>query len=80
MPGAGEHAHVRADLGDQDFGGAPLNAGDRAQQLNGPLERGDAFLDRLGELVDLLIQEVQVGQDRSDQQRVQIAETALQGS
>jgi hypothetical protein len=37
-----------------------LHAGDRAQQLNGPVERGDALLDRFGEPLDLLVEEVQV--------------------
>src|SRR5450631_2569725 len=46
--GRGEDAHVDADLGDDAFGGAPLNAGDRAQQLNGLLERGDLLRDHLG--------------------------------
>src|SRR3954452_25553617 len=31
-------AHVDAGLGDDRLGGAPLNAGDRAQQLNGVRE------------------------------------------
>src|SRR5439155_9700339 len=34
VPGAGEAAHVGADLGQDYFGGAPLHAGDRAEQLN----------------------------------------------
>jgi hypothetical protein len=34
MPGRGEHAHLGADLGDQQLGGALLDAGDRGQQLN----------------------------------------------
>ena len=79
VPGAGEDAHVRADLGDDHFGGAPLNTRDAAQQLNGRVERGDALLDRVRQPVDLLIEEVQVREDRADQQRVQIVEAALQG-
>src|ERR1044072_8696683 len=69
VPGGGEDAHVCADLGDDDFGGAPLNARDRAQQFNGCVERGDAFLDRVREAVDLLVEEVQVREDRADQRR-----------
>ncbi|MCA1680322.1 MAG: hypothetical protein LC777_15905, partial [Actinobacteria bacterium] len=79
MPGCGEDAHVGADLGDDDFGGAPLNARDAAQQLNGRIERGDAILDRVREPVDLLIEEVQVREDRPDQQRVQVVEAAFEG-
>ena len=78
VAGGREDPHVGADLGDQDFGGAPLNAGDAAQQLNGRPERGDALLDRVREPVDLLIQEIQVREDRADQQRVQVVEAALQ--
>jgi hypothetical protein len=47
--GGGEDAHVHADLGDDHLSCAPLNAGDRAQQLNGLLERGDLRSDCLGE-------------------------------
>ena len=82
MPSRREDGHVGADLGDQDFGGAPLNAGDRAQKLNGRPERGDALLDRFGEPVervsDLLIEEVEVREDRADQQRVQAVEATFQ--
>jgi hypothetical protein len=78
VPGGREDAHVGTDLGDDDLCGAPLNAGDAAQQLNGCRERGDAFLDRVGEPVDLCIEEVQVGEDRADQQRVQVVEATLQ--
>jgi hypothetical protein len=78
MARRGEDAHVGADLGEDHFGGAPLHAGNRAQQLNGRLERGDARLDRVREQVDLLIEEVQVGQDRADQRRVQLVEAALE--
>jgi len=52
VPRRWEHGHVRADLGDDDLGGAPSNAGDRAQQLNGAFERGDLFLDGVREPVD----------------------------
>src|SRR3954469_25813483 len=63
----GNTVNVGADLGDDDLGGAPLNAGDRAQQLNRALESGDAFLDRVREPLDLLIQEIQVREDRADE-------------
>ena len=74
----GNTAHVDADLGDDHLGGAPLHAGDRAQQLNGLLERGDLLSDRLGQAGDLLIEEVQVGEDRADPDRVQVIEAALE--
>jgi hypothetical protein len=76
--GGREHRHVDADLGDDHLGTAPLNAGDRAEQLNGLLERGDLLRDRLGEAGDLLVEEVDVGQDRPDPDGVQVIEAALQ--
>ena len=76
--GAREDAHVGADLGDDAFGAAPLNAGDRAEQLNGRGERADLLLDRLREPVDLLVEEVDVGEDRPDPGRVQPVEAALE--
>ena len=47
-----------------DLGGAPLHAGDRAEQLNRRRERGELLLDRVGEPLDLLVEEVEVGEDR----------------
>jgi len=76
--GGREHAHVDADLGDDALAVAALDAGDRAQQLNGLLERGDLLPDRLGEVEDLLIEEVQVAEDRADPDGVQMVEAALQ--
>jgi DNA anti-recombination protein RmuC len=78
VPGGGEDAHVGADLGDQQLGRAPLHAGHRAQQLSRLGERADLFLDRVCQLLDLLVEEVQVREDRADQQRVQRLEAALQ--
>jgi hypothetical protein len=57
-----ERGHVRADLGDDDLGGALLHAGNAAQQPDRRLERGDALLDGVREPVDLLVEEVQVGE------------------
>jgi len=56
-----------------------LNAGDRAQQLNGLLERGDLLPDRLGQRLDLLVQEIKVVEDRADPDGVQLIEATLQG-
>jgi hypothetical protein len=44
-----------ADLGHDHFGGAPLDAGDRAEQLNRRGERGECLPDRVGEQLDLLV-------------------------
>jgi len=70
----GEDAHVGPDLGEDVLCAAPRDAGDRAQQLNGGRERGKALLDRVREPVDLLVEEVEVREDRADQQRVQLVE------
>jgi hypothetical protein len=56
-----------------------LNTGNRAQELNGWGERADLPLDRVGETVDLLVQEIDVGEDRADPQRVHIIEAPLEG-
>jgi len=66
MPRRREDAHVGADLGHDHLGGAPLHAGDRAEQLNRRRERADLLGDRSREQADLLIEEVDVGEDRAD--------------
>src|SRR4051812_49713800 len=44
MRGGRECGHVAAGFGDQDFGGAALDAGDRAEQFDSGRERGDLLL------------------------------------
>jgi len=78
MAGGREDRHVGADLGDDVLRGAGLDPAERAQQLNGGLERAQLFLDRVGQPLDLLIQEVQVSQDRADQQRPPGVEASLE--
>ena len=79
MPGAGEDAHVGADLSDDRFGGALGDAGDRRCQPDAGLSgRAQLGLDRAGELGDVLVEEVQMRQDRADDQRVVGLEAALQ--
>ena len=73
-----EHAHVDADLGDDHLGGAPLNAGDRAQEFNGLLERGDLLPDRLSQRRDLPIKKIDVLEDRADPHGVEMVKAALQ--
>lgn len=77
MLGGLKDAHVHADLPDDRLRAAPLNAGDRAQQLNGRPERGDLLLDRVSERGDLLIEEVDVLEDRADPDYVDVIEAAL---
>ena len=78
MVGGGEAAHVGADLGDYDLGRALLHPGDRAEQLNRGGERGELRLDLVGEQLDLLVEEVEVGEDRRHDQRVLAVESADQ--
>jgi hypothetical protein len=79
MPGGGKARHVDADLGDDALGAAVLDAGHRAQQLNRRRERADLLLDHVGALFDLLVQEVDVAQDRADPQPVMGVDMPLQG-
>jgi hypothetical protein len=45
-------------------------------KVNGLLERGDLLGDRLGQAGDLLIEEVDVGEDGADPQRVHAVNAA----
>ena len=72
MGGGGELAHVRADLGQDDFGGALVDPGDSVQQRHLLSEGGDDLLDPRRERGDGLVQVVDVGQDLSDQQPVMV--------
>ena len=47
-----------------------MDAGHRAQQLNRWRERADLLLDEAGELCDLLVEEIDVAQDRADPEPV----------
>jgi len=58
---------------------APLDAGDRAEQINRHGERGELLLDPIAEQADVLIKQVEVGQDRRHDQRVLSVETTDQG-
>jgi len=71
--------HVGADLGEDVLCGAFSDAGDRDQQRDGAhAERDKLLLVSVREAVDLLIKEVQVREDRADQQRVQTVKAPLQ--
>jgi len=69
-----EHAHVGADLGDQHLGGAALDAGDRAQQLNRRLERVNLLLDPTGQRVDVLLEFLDVREHPLEQEGVVLGE------
>ena len=64
MLGGGEDRHVDADLGEDVLGGTGLDPIDRTQELKGGRERAQLLLDRLREPLDLLVEEVEVGEDR----------------
>jgi len=70
VPGGREDAHVDADLSDHDFRGSAGDAGHGARELDAGRERAQLLGDRFREPVDLLVEEVQVGEDRADHQRV----------
>jgi hypothetical protein len=57
-----EPGHVEAAFGDQDLGGVGLNAGDRAQQLDHMLVRGEYRGDPLAEVLDRGVERVDVRQ------------------
>lgn len=71
-------AHVNPDLGNDHLSCAPLNGWDRKEQFNIRRESGNLLLDRVQEPVDLLVQEVDVREDRADPQRVRMIEAALE--
>jgi hypothetical protein len=80
MARGGDLTHVGADLGHDDLGGAPVDAGDGVQQRHLGGEGGDHLLDPLAQHGDGLVQVVDVGQDLGDQQPVMVgAEPAGQG-
>jgi len=68
IAGGGKHAHVGAGLSDQHLG----DAADRCRQLHAGLSGRDhqLGLDRFRELGDVVIQEVQMREDRAVDQRV----------
>ena len=78
MAGCREHGHVDADLGEDVLRGTGLDPAQRAQDVNCALKRAQLFLDCVREPFDLLVEEVQVREDRSDQQRVQRLEATLE--
>src|SRR5215211_5766023 len=73
-----EARHVGADLADDALRAAVLDARDRAQQLNRRVERADLLLDHAGELLDLLVEEIDVPQDRADPQSMMGVEVSGQ--
>jgi hypothetical protein len=72
--------HVGANFGEDGLRAAALDADDGARQLNRGRERADLFLDRVGEPVDLLVEEVDVREDRADPERVVLVEVPASAS
>jgi hypothetical protein len=77
--GGGEDAHVRAELGDQDLGGALVHAADgvEARERLGEGRHGAIDLSAHGH--DGLVQVVKVGEELADEKGVVGAEVAEQG-
>lgn len=63
-----------SELGDEAAG---LHAGDRARKPDGLNERAELLLDGVGESVDVLVEEVQMGEDGPDHQGVMRLEATL---
>src|SRR5258708_2072921 len=62
MPGTGEAAHVRSDLGEDDFGQAPLDAWDGLQTLELLLKRAQALRDLLAQRCDVFLQVINMSE------------------
>ena len=73
-----EAAHVRPDLAQQHLGGAAVDARDRVQQLKLTRERARELLDPLRQGGDRLVEEVDLGEHLSHEQRVVAGEPALE--
>jgi hypothetical protein len=70
--------HVRADLRQDDFRGAPIDTGDGVEQPDLSRERGEAALDLLREPVDGVLEVLDVREQLADEKRVVLAEAALE--
>jgi hypothetical protein len=75
MARSGESTHVDADLGDDHFRGALLNARNSLQTLNDLRERVQQLLDLLAAFLDRLVVVFQVSQDARNQKLVMAPET-----
>jgi hypothetical protein len=78
VPGGREHGHVDADFSDHHLSGAAGDAGEGAGELDARGERAELLLDRFGEPGDLLLEEIEVGEDRADHRRVMGLKAARQ--
>jgi hypothetical protein len=78
MACGGKARHVGADLGQDALRAAGLDADDAAQQLNRRGERAQLLLDGIREPVDLLVEGVDVREDRADPEGVMGVEVAFE--
>jgi hypothetical protein len=62
MPDGRKQRHVEPALGDQDLGGVGVDTGDRAQQVDHMLVRGNREFDALTEVLDRGVERVDVGE------------------
>src|SRR5215467_5036075 len=70
MPRRGEHAHVDAELGDEDLRGALVHAWDRIEAGQVVREGDDHGVDLGAHRLDRLVEVVEVGKDLRDQKGV----------
>jgi len=73
-----EAGHVRADLGEDDFRGAPIDAGDGVEKLDLSGERDEAPLSLLREPLDGGLKVLDVREQLTDDECVVLAEAALE--
>src|SRR5260370_41432450 len=77
MPGTGDAAHVRSDLGEDDFGQAPLDAWDGLQTLEVLLKRPQARRNLLAQMRNSLIEAVDMSELLPDQEAMMGREPSL---
>jgi hypothetical protein len=76
VPDGREQGHVKTALGDENLCGVGLHAGDRAQQLDHVLVRGEHELDPFAEILDGDVERVDVRKSLRDAARALTSATA----
>jgi hypothetical protein len=74
MPGRGEAAHVRPDLGQDDLRGSGAHPGDRVQDRQGALPGGHQRGDPLRHGGDVVLGRLDVGEHPAEQEGVMVPE------
>jgi hypothetical protein len=79
MPRGREAGHVGPDLGQDDFGGAPVDTREGVEQLDLRRQRGEALLDLPRQPLDGVLEVLNVREQFPDDERMVRAEAPLQG-